>query len=519
LSGELERRAAESPGKTWLVFEAADGSTESYSYAEFQRAVDRTAAVLTDLGVCPGDKMLLHLANCPEFLLLWFGAARIGAIVVPTNVQSSDAELEFLCQHSESVLVVVGQNALDRARHLRATCPTVRGIVVCRGDGSIDAPSFDALLARSEPTPPAHRPRSEDEVAILYTSGTTSRPKGCLITNANYVHVGEAVAQHIALTPQDRQFAVLPYFHGNAQYYSTMSALVVGASVAFTERFSASRYFAQAARLQGTVASLFAAPMRMLLAQPEPATLPEHRLRVVYFAQNVTPAQLDEWQRRFRVPLLQIYGMTEQLGWPLANPLHGGRDNMSVGRPTLPFHCRVVDGEGRDVADGEVGELLVQGAPGTSLMKGYFKDPAATAAAIQDGWLRTGDNVRSLEDGLFEFVDRSKDMIKRAGENVAAGEVEAVLKEHPGIFDAAVIGVPDPIRDEMIKAYVVPREGHDLSALEVIAWCAARLARFRVPELVELRDELPRTSVGKIQKHILRAEHAAAVERAPDPGP
>jgi crotonobetaine/carnitine-CoA ligase len=179
---------------------------------------------------------------------------------------------------------------------------------------------------------------------------------------------------------------------------------------------------------------------------------------------------------------------------------------MTIGRPTLPFDCRIVDESGADVPRGTPGQLIVYGVPGVSLMRGYYKNPQATAEALRDGWLWTGDNVREREDGRFEFVDRAKDMIKRAGENVAAGEVEAVLKDHPAVFDAAVIGVPDPMRDEAIKAYVVLREGRAATVEELIAWCAARLAKFRVPELVEFRSELPRTSVGKIQKHLLRAE-------------
>jgi crotonobetaine/carnitine-CoA ligase len=307
--------------------------------------------------------------------------------------------------------------------------------------------------------------------------------------------------------PEDRHLVVLPYFHGNAQYYSTMSSLVVGASLVVGERFSASRYFSLAARHGATIASLFAAPMRMLLAQPADSPLPEHRLRLVYFAQNLTPAQLDEWQQRFRVSLMQIYGMTEQLGHPLANPLYGARDNMTIGRPTLAFRCRVVDELGRDVPDGEPGQLLVAGIPGVSLMKEYFQAAEATAAAIRDGWLWTGDTVRRRRDGYFEFVDRVKDMIKRAGENVAASEVEAVLKDHSAVFDAAVIGVPDVMRDEAIHAFVVLRSDRAATADDLIAWCAARLARFRVPQAVEFRTELPRTSVGKIQKHILRDEY------------
>ncbi len=510
----LAARARATPDKTWLLFEErpnADAApvVRQLTYADFEQQVQRAANVLVELGLRPGDKLVLHLGNCPEFLFLWFGAARCGAVIVPVNTLSSPDELEYLVNHSESVVFVTEPSGLPLVEQLLPRCPAVRHVLVCRTDADRGpALAFSRLLAEASETPSRHEPEPLDVVAILYTSGTTSKPKGCLITHANYVHVGEAVSTGMGLGPEDRFLTVLPLFHGNAQYYATMSALVVGGSVALMERFSASRYWEQAARYDCTVGSLFAAPMRMLLAQPPRPEERGHRLRLVIFAQNLSREQLAEWDARFGAPLMQIYGMTEQLGHPLANPFDGPRDNMTVGLPSPGWQVRVVDERGRDVPDGEPGQLLVRGEPGTSLMLGYFKNPEATAEAIRDGWLWTGDNVRINANGYFEFVDRAKDMIKRSGENVAAGEVEGVLKDHPSVFDAAVIGVPDQMRDEAIKAFVVLREGAAASEAELIAWCAARLANFRVPELVEFRTELPRTSVGKIQKHLLRAERA-----------
>ena len=372
---------------------------------------------------------------------------------------------------------------------------------------------FGRLVAHCPETPPAApAPSPTDEAAILYTSGTTARPKGVLVTHANYLCAGETVARAVRLTPEDRQLCVLPLFHGNAQYYSTMSALVAGASVALMARFSASRFFDQAIAHRCTVSSLFAAPIRMLLAQPR---RPEHAgndLRTVIFAQSVTPAQLVEWEERFRAPLMQLWGMTETMGPPIINPLDGERRNMSMGLPAPGYSSRLVDESGLPVARGEIGQIVVQGEPGLSLMKGYYKHPDATAETLRDGWLWSGDNARQDDDGYYHFVDRAKDMIKRAGENVAASEVEAVIREHPGVFDCAVIGVPDEMRDEAILAVVVPRGGEEgrpaapLTEEEVIGWCRARLADFRVPQFVRFREELPRTSVGKIRKHVLRAE-------------
>jgi carnitine-CoA ligase len=510
LKSQLGAMVSTRPTKTWLIFEERSGTARQWTYDEFERRVWRTANVLVDLGLRPGDKLVVHLTNCPEFLFLWFGAAYCGVVIVPVNTLSSADELEYLVNHSESVAFVTESAHHPLVEELRTRCPGLRHVLVCRTGDDGEARSFNQLLEAASDTPPDHEPRPLDEVAILYTSGTTSKPKGCLITNANYIHVGESVSKGMRLGPEDRFLTVLPLFHGNSQYYATMSALVVGGSVALMERFSASRYFEQAARYDCTVSSLFAAPIRMLLAQPPSPAHRQHGLRLVIFAQNVTEEQLAEWDQRFGSPLMQIYGMTEQLGHPLANPLDYPRNNMSIGLPSLGWQIRIVDEQGHDVRDGESGQLLVRGEPGWSLMKGYFKNPEATAEAIRAGWLWTGDNVRVGEDGYVYFVDRAKDMIKRSGENVAASEVEAVLKAHPAVFDAAVIGVPDPIRDEAIKAFVIVREASSATAEELIGWCAERLARFRVPEFVEFRTEFPRTSVGKIQKHLLQRSELRA---------
>ena len=268
------------------------------------------------------------------------------------------------------------------------------------------------------------------------------------------------------------------------------------------ERFSAGRFADQAIRHGATLAALFAAPIRMLLAQPPTFIEGRTRLRAISYAQNITVSQFEEWHERFRATLLQIWGMTETMSLPLMQPLDLPRKPLSMGMPVLGYECRVVDARGQEVPPGTVGELIVRGEPGVSLMKGYFKNPQATAETIRDGWLYSGDHARMDEDGYFFFVDRKKDMIKRAGENVSASEVEETLRQHPAVFDAAIVGVPDPVRDQTIKAYVILRPGLAATAGELIEWCRARLSPFKVPELVDFRDAFPRTSVGKIQKHL-----------------
>jgi crotonobetaine/carnitine-CoA ligase len=346
--------------------------------------------------------------------------------------------------------------------------------------------------------------------AIMYTSGTTSKPKGVMVTHANYLTAGQTVADALELTEDDRHFIVLPLFHGNAQYYSTMSALIRGASIALMDRFSASRYFDKCIEYDCTVASLFAAPMRMLLAQAENPEHRDNRLRVAMYAQNLTTQQMREWQQRFKAPLLQLWGMTETMGPPLMNPLHGERRNWTVGKPSGKYDIALRDEAGEIVEVGQEGEITVKGTPGKTIMAGYFRNPAATDDAIRNNWLYTGDNAIQDDDGFFQFVDRKKDMIKRSGENVSSGEVENVLLQHPAVFECAVIGLPDELRDESIVGVVVLHQGHHVEPAVLVEFCAGKLAKFRVPQQIIIMDSLPKTSVGKIQKHLIRNELIAA---------
>jgi carnitine-CoA ligase len=499
----LEMGAAASPNREFLVFEGADGQVERHTWAEFQLRVESFARTIHDLGVRRNAKVNLHLGNRPAFLVAWFACARLGAIVVPTNTASSENELAYQLEHSETELCITEKTFEPQLRSAAARLARIREVLL---ESEVDVRARDASV-------PPRDSSAGDTLSILYTSGTTSRPKGVMVSHAAYVYAGFVVSRAIRLSEQDRFLTVLPLFHGNAQYYSVMSVLVSRATLLLMERFSATRYFAQATAHEATVGSLFAAPARMILAKAQEAAGGRPRMRAMVFAQNLSDVHLQEWDQRFGVPIIQLYGMTETVGPPTFNPLGPEARATSIGRVSLGYVCRVVDDEGTDVRTGDAGQLLVWGIPGLSLMSGYYKDPDATAAAIRGNWLWTGDVVRIDDDGFLYFVDRAKDMIKIAGENVAASEVESVIKLHPGVFDAAAIGVPDEIRDERVVAFVVPRD-RGLDSTSVIEWCRDRLARFRVPSEVVLVHELPRTAVGKIQKHLLKERYASHRDRA-----
>lgn len=501
----LAEKVAMHRDKTFLLFEDKEERRSELTYGEFASKVNRLSQVFLKFGVKKGTHVTLHLPNNLEFIVSWFALANIGAIMVPTNILSTSDEMEYILNHSESLLLITEEEYVEKFARIREQLPYLQQILLARYKGEAQKEQdLSGLIAAAKEEVPTIPLESEDIAAMLYTSGTTSKPKGVQITHANYIFTGEVMSKSIRLSPEDRQFLVLPLFHGNAQYYSTMSALVVGASVALTEKFSASRYFKQAKRLGVTVGSLFAAPIRMILAQNYDPTDKDHSIRIIWFAQMVSENQLEQFEEKYGVSLLQMYGMTETVGVPLMNPLDGIRKNLSIGKPTIGYEVLVVDENGNEVPIGQAGQIIVKGVPGRTLMKGYFKNEEATKETLQNGWLHTGDNARIGEDGYFYFVDRIKDMIKRSGENVAANEVESVLAMHPSVYETAVIGIPDDMRDEAIKAYVILHDDKYVTEEELLGFCRERLAKFKVPDVIEFTNEFPRTSVGKIQKHILR---------------
>jgi len=489
-----------------LAGDAEAAVRQRFSYREFDATVNRACHYLAEQGLRPGDVFNLHLPNCPAFLILWFAGARLGAVMMPTNVLASTDEMLYLLGHSNSKIAFTTAAHQALLQRCAQRLDSLEKIIVCAA-GSLPpaAECFEASLEGFPDSSWASPVADTKLAAIMYTSGTTSKPKGVMVTHANYLAAGRTVANAIELQENDRQFVVLPLFHGNAQYYSTMSAMLRGASVVLMDRFSASRYFDKCIEHDCTVASLFAAPMRMLLAQPRKSAHRENRLRLVIYAQNLTPQQLDDWQRRFDAPLSQLWGMTETMGPPLMNPLHGERRNWTLGKPTGEYEIALLDDSGDRVDIGQEGEITVRGVPGKTIMAGYFNNPGASAETLRDGWLYSGDNAIQDEAGYFRFVDRKKDMIKRADENVSTAEVENVLLQHPAIFECAVIGLPDQLRDESIVAVVVLHSGRQVSESELIDFCANKLASFRVPQRVVFEAALPKTSVGKIQKHLIRS--------------
>ena len=503
LNDLLDERAALDGGRLAITVEDASGHATRLTYGELRKEVMRTAGGCQRLGLGHGDAVLVSLGNSVEFVVMWFALARIGAVLVPLNPALTSREVAYAARKVGARAVVARSGDLEV---IGAAAGLARDRWVSVGDPVAGTLGWAELSSGSEPVE-LPSVADVDVVEIIFTSGTTAEPKGVLITHANCLRSGEQVARSLWLTPEDTALSALPAFHVNAQSSTILPALTVGARCVLLEQYSASRYIGQLRQHGATVTSLVATQVRTLLRQPPTQADDDHAVKRVFYAINVTDGEYEEFERRFGMRLLNGYGLSEAMTAVTIAPMYGDRGWPSVGLPLVDRLVRIVDSEGREVPTGEIGEILVGGVPGRSLMRGYHEDPEATEKALRNGWLHTGDFGFLNERGYLHFVDRKKDMIKRAGENISASEIESVLLEHPGVTEAAVLGMPDDVRDELVLAVVA---GSDLTVDGVLEHCRERLAPYKVPSRIEIRTGLPRTSIGKIEKKQLRTELLAA---------
>jgi carnitine-CoA ligase len=486
-------------GRPFLVWEGSDGAVRQWSYAEFGELAGDVAGFLASRGVQRGDAVHVALSNSPAFVAVWLAVTLLGATLVPSDPEASARELADCMRRTQAV---AGVGSVRRADQYREAAAGRRSLHVTLVDED------DTVLSPIRAGGPGGSgggtlPGPGERLAVMFTSGTTSQPKGVVLTQANYAFTGDVMAAAAGLGPDDRQLVALPMFHANAQYYSFAAAISVGASVVLLSRFSASGFTGQAARHHVTHASLFAAPVRMILAR-SPGRSGGHRLRHCWYAQNLTTAQYDGVSGLLGCRPRQLYGMTETGPAVItSHPLEAAADVMGTVTPGCAVELRA-PGTGAAVTAGEVGEIVVGGERGRQLFAGYLDDPGTTGRSFDGGWFRTGDLAYLDDEGRFRFAGRRGDVLKVSGENVSTVEVESVLSAHAAVFEAAVVGEPDPVRDEVPVAYVVPHEtASDDLAGELAAWCAARLSPAKRPREIRFVPELPRTSVGKIRKFML----------------
>jgi crotonobetaine/carnitine-CoA ligase len=503
----LQERVKKHPDKPLLLFD-----NSSFTYAEFEREVSRVANGLLRLGVERGDRIALLLPNCPEFLFAVFAAAEIGAVFVPINTAFKAEEAGYVLNHSESSFLVTAGSFLSLVASIKEKCPRLRRVITLRGEKGAGCISWDEFLFRASDSAPKAAARPAEIASITYTSGTTDRPKGVMLTQYAYLFAPQKRAEALGWNESDRVIVMMPLFHVNALCHMAIAMISVGGSILLRQRFSASHFWDEVREHGVTTSSLMRTIPQILLNLPERADDGENPLRLVVAL--LPPEQHLRFEERFGLTVVPSYSLTEDI-LSVLGPLDKSRRKLgSCGLPIAPtvHRLRILRDDGEECKPGQLGEIIKQSP---TVMKGYYKNPAATSEAIKGGWLYTGDLGYLDEDGFLYFVDRKKDMVRRGDENISSEEVERALNSHPLIAESAVIGVPDPIRQEEVKAFIVlkpPATPEALPPEEIWKFCKERLAAFKIPRYLEYRDSLPKTPSSKIQKSLLREEAKTPVE-------
>jgi acyl-CoA synthetase (AMP-forming)/AMP-acid ligase II len=498
--------------ETAAVYGVPAGET---SYGEMQSRIERLRAAYAAAGYGHGHRVGLLLENRPEFFHHWFALNGLGASVVPINADLRSAELEYLVGHSEIALAVA-----PAVRHdaLRAAARSARrAMAVMRADDTPPSAPFQAPLAGM--------PTEHTECALLYTSGTTGRPKGCILPNRYYLHAGAWYAGIGGLAElhegQERMLTPLPLVHMNAMAYSTLAMVLTGGCLIALDRFHPKTWWASVRESRATVVHYLGVMPAMLMKAQVSAQDREHDVRFGFGA-GVDRSLHAAFEARFGFPLLEAWAMTETGAGAVVIAYREPRQvgTSCFGREGPDVEVKLVADHGGAAGTDEPGELLVRHAgtdPRDGFFAGYLKDEAATDEAWAGGWFHTGDIVRRGADGQLHFIDRRKNVIRRSGENISAVEVESVLLQHPRVKAAAVAAVPDALRgDEVLACIVADAIGDDAdarraAAADIVDWCLARLAYYKAPGYVAFVDALPLTASQKVQRGELRALAAGLV--------
>lgn len=496
LSDNLKNAAMKFPNNKAYCF-----MNQSATYSELNQLVNRFASGLSAQGIGKGDKIALLLGNTPQFLIAYYGILLTGASVVPINPIFTSREISYILLNSQAKAVIATSSLQALLADLKEQLKTLKLVIYTEPVES--EYTFDMFLQDSNSVYESPSVDEEDLAVILYTSGTTGDPKGAMLSHRNMASNAEAVSKMFELIPEDRVVTVLPMFHVFCMTVCMNAPIASGATMLILPRFSPTEVIKTIREEQATVFVGVPTMYNFMFQLNESTADDFSSVRLCISGGAPIPVELlNKFEEKYKVCILEGYGLSESSPVATFNSLRGVRKLGSIGIEIPGVRVQVVDGEGREVARGEVGEIIIQGP---NVMKGYLGMPEATALALKDGWLYTGDLGKMDEEGYLYIVDRKKDMILVGGYNVYPREVEEVLYQHRSVVEAAVIGVPDGEYGEAVKAYIVKKDDN-LTADDIIRFCQARLAKYKVPKHVKFMAELPKNTTGKILRKSLKNE-------------
>jgi long-chain acyl-CoA synthetase len=506
LSSRLAEVAQQLPHKEAYVYEG-----ERCTYGELNAAVSKFASGLHNIGIQKGDHIALLIGNSPYFVIGVYGALRVGATVIPINPIYTPDEIGYILNNGDVKAVIALDLLVPLFVKMEERLPQVEHLIICETPQGKEQgitltekmKSFTDVLMIGDARYEGPSLADDDTAVILYTSGTTGRPKGAMLTHKNLYSNAQDSANYLKINEDDRVIATLPMFHVFCLTVALNAPLMNGGTVLIVPKFSPAKIFKLVREEKATI---FAGVPTMynFLYQYEQGSPDDFRtLRLCISGGASMPvALLKNFEQKFKVIVSEGYGLSEASPVTCFNPLDRPRKPGSIGRSIMNVENKVVNEFGEEVPVGEVGELIVRGP---NVMKGYYKMPEETAHSIRDGWLYTGDLAKMDEEGYFYIVDRKKDMIIVGGYNVYPREVEEVLYGHPDIVEAAVVGVPDPNFGEAVKCFVVSKNPN-VTEEQIIEYCREHLAKYKVPSSIEFLEELPKNTTGKILRRALKAQ-------------
>jgi crotonobetaine/carnitine-CoA ligase len=519
----IARFAQATPDKVFLT-ETATG--RRITYRELDAWTDRVAHALTSAGVGHGAHTGLFMGNSAEHLAVFFAIAKIGAVSVPVNTAARGELLRYYFAQSDCETVVVDAALAPRLQEVLPLLPLVKRVIVVRtvdGEEGTIAPvndmavfDFQALLdqAPSSAFNPAAAVKCSDLVLIAYTSGTTGPSKGSMLPQAAALTYGTSAAEAQGYKASDIFYVCLPLFHNNALLAATGAALVCGASVVLSRRFSVSKFWGEIRESRATITNFLGAMSSFLWSQPPSPSDADNCLRLVSMAP--TPRYAAEFEKRFGLCAMNNYGLSD-FAMVTSFTQWDPRDKLgSIGRARRTFEVRIVDEDDFEVPDGQPGEIVLRSLDPWRATLGYYKMPDATLKSRRNQWFHTGDRGVKDADGYLYFVDRQKDCIRRRGENISAFEVEQIIARHPGVAGAAVFPIATSANDEEVAAVIVRKPEAALDEVDLITHCQKNMAYFMVPRYLQFRDELPTTMSQKVEKFKLRQDLESDLAQAWD---
>jgi long-chain acyl-CoA synthetase len=500
----LEQRAAATPEKVFL-FSEPDG--RQYTYFEFDLAVNRARSLLVRHGIGKGDVVSLLMPNSVEYIIAYFACWKLGALAGPVNSLLKENEIAFVLNNSETGAILVHSEFQERIEKIRHDLPSLRAVITFDDEAQATLEFEERGESRRDVRAPSIA--KDDDAIIIYTSGTTGKPKGCLLTHGNIIANARQISEWLNFNEQDRLLTIMPLFHMNAVSVTTMSALYAGGSTVISPKFSASQFWKIISDYRVTSFGSVATMLSMLLSKyPEgvPQGLTTDQLRFAMCGSAPVPAEvMKKFEETFNCPVVEGYGLSESTCRSTFNPPDQRRRPGSCGLP-IGNEMKVFDDDDHEVADRQLGEIVLRGE---NILKGYYKNPEATSVAFRNGWFHTGDIGYRDEDGYFFIVDRKSDMIIRGGENIYPREIDEVLYQHPAVAAAATIGIPDKLYGEEVAAFVVPKDGSEVTEADLISYCTERLADYKCPKSIRIVKDIPKGPTGKLLKRELASRFAS----------